>query len=228
MDSWPQNPACLTRKLDNRSASVPTSWIPCLGPSGHSIIIATLFEHMLNFHAYESSWLCARGPGCHEQYFGSACHWEHFHMLIRINNSCSVICLVFFPSPFLTGGQSGQAMMLPWREGQTICIASSTEGLVGLRLSCWRWGGDWGGLGGNASLSLRESFMPCAGSWGAAGSWSLCKGNVLCCWAFLSHLTFHCNCFKLGALWFPGLCQAWISPLWEAGLAGHKGLSYLG
>lgn len=157
---------------------------------------------MLNFRAHESSWLCARGSGCHEQYFGSACHWEHFHMLIGINNSCSVICLVFFPSPFLTGGQSGRETMFPRREGQAICIAFSMEGLEGLPRSCWRREDDWGGLGGNASLCFRESYGPCAGSWGAAGSWSVCTGSALCCWAFLSRLTFHSNCFKSGALWF--------------------------
>lgn len=144
---------------------------------------------MLSFHAYESSWLCARGSGCHEQYFGSACHWEHFHMLIRINNSCSVICLMFFPSLFFSRGQNGWEMMLPWREGQAICILSPWR-------AWWAWVStaedvedDWGRLGSNASLSFREPFMLCAGSWAAAGSWSVCTGNTLCCSAFLLHLT---------------------------------------
>ena len=40
-------------------------------------------------------------------------------MLRRINNSCSVICLVFFPSVFLSGGQSGrEAMSLEERLGR--------------------------------------------------------------------------------------------------------------
>lgn len=177
---------------------------------------------MLSFHAYESSWLCARGSGCHEQYFGSACHWEHFHMLIRINNSCSVICLMFFPSLFFSRGQNGWEMMLPWREGQAICILSPWR-------AWWAWVStaedvedDWGRLGSNASLSFREPFMLCAGSWAAAGSWSVCTGNTLCCSAFLLHLTFHSDCLKLDALWFSGLCWVWIKPSWEKGLAGHK------
>lgn len=51
-------------------------------------------------------------------------------MLRRINNSCSVICLVFFPSVFLSGGQSGrEAMSLEERLGH-VHGSLSEEGLV--------------------------------------------------------------------------------------------------
>ena len=43
-----------------------------LGRSGHSVTIAALFEHMLSVRAHECRRLHARGPSCHEQYFGSA------------------------------------------------------------------------------------------------------------------------------------------------------------
>lgn len=170
----------------------------------------------------------ARGPGCHEQYFGSACHWERFHMLIIINNSCSVICPVFFSSPFLAGGQSGQERMLPWREGEAICIAMSMEGWEGLSLSCWRQGGWLRGIRRQCQPLLWGALHALCWQLGAAGSWSVCTRDVLCCWAFRYPLTSHNDCFKLGALWFSGLCQAGINPLWEAGLPGHKGFSYLG
>lgn len=102
---------------------------------------------MLHFQACESHWLRTRGPSCHEQYFVSACHWEHFHMLISINNACSVICLVFFPSLCLAGGWRGPEMSS--QETKPGHLHNSFQGGLGrLSLCCWRWRGGvtWQGL----------------------------------------------------------------------------------
>jgi hypothetical protein len=58
-------------------------------------------------------------------------------MLIRINNSSAVICLMFsFPSWLLTGGHIRVVIILPWGGGGHASVVIIMEDLKGLILSC--------------------------------------------------------------------------------------------
>lgn len=176
-----------------------SSW----GQGGHFIISAAPSEHVLHFQACESRWLhtCR-----HEQYFVSACHWEHFHMLISINNACPVICLVFFPSLFLAGGWHGPEMSS--RETASHLHSSFQGGLVGwvLLLKVEGRAGQgkgqpiWGHTKPSCSvLAARE--MPLSALW-----WHSAVAYFNLIWLFTV------DSFKSSALGFSGYCWARVNP----------------